>query len=124
MDRSKRDRSGTAVVYAVPIKQPFIIPEEIDENCLFILESVSLVEYNGVDKRCAAWPEKEFVHSFDKKREQDFLITMWASRNPASEARIKIKAEINLKTKEINVTGSGFECVFIHMYRTKEQLSE
>jgi hypothetical protein len=112
---------GLPTRYIVSKKKPFIIPDDLDENCIFVLASCSLVKYSGKDFACAAFPEKEFVPSFDKSKEKTTLINMWASRTPADDAKIKITAQINIETKEITVDGKGFEFVVIHMYRLNKE---
>lgn len=108
-------------VYYVTRKKPFTIPDKLDENCLFVLVSGSLVAYDGPEFTCAVFPEKEFVPSFDKAKEKTTLINMWASRNPAEDAKIKITAEINLETGEVKVDGTGYQFVVIHMYRLNKE---
>lgn len=111
---------GEPTVYVVPKKRPFTITDELDEDCVFVLEGASLIPYDETVHKnicLAVFPQKEFVPSFDKSKEKTTLINMWASRNPAEDAKIKITAEINIKTGDVKVNGSGFEFVIIHMYR-------
>ena len=112
---------GEPVVYAVTKKKPFTISDELDQDCVFVLESASLVAYDGKDFCCAVFPQKEFVPSFDKEKEKTTLINMWASRTPADDAKIKITAQINIESGEVKVDGKGFEFVVIHMYRLNKE---
>lgn len=112
---------GKPTRYIVSKKKPFIIQDKLDENCVFVLESGSLVKYTGEDFSCAVFPQKEFVPSFDKSKEKTTFINRWASRTPADDAKIKITAQINIETGEVNVDGTGFEFVVINMYRLNKE---
>lgn len=117
----KEKLMGEPTVYSVGRKKTFIIPDELDSDCVFILEAASLVPHDGRNFRYAVWPKKQFVPSFDKEKEELDRIVSWASRTPAEEARVKIYVNINIATREIKVTGSGFEYVTIHMYRLNKE---
>lgn len=116
--------TGEPVAIFVKRKVTLVIPEdigELDKDCVFVLEAASLVPYDGHNFHYALWPKKQFVPSFDKEKEESNRILSWASRTPAEEARVKIYANINIATREIKVTGSGFEYVTIHMYRLDKE---
>lgn len=117
----KEKLTDIPVVYTVGRKKTFKIPDELDDDCVFVLEAASLVPYDGHNFHYAVWPKKQFVPSFDKEKEETNRIISWASRTPAEEARVKIYANINLETQEIKVTGSGFEYVTIYMYRLNKE---
>lgn len=117
----KEKLTGTPTSYHIGKKKTFLIPDKVDDDCVFILEAASLAPYDGQNFHYALWPQKQFVPSFDKEKEETTLIVSWASRKPADEARVKIYADINIETQEIKVTGSGFEFVTIHMYRLNKE---
>ena len=53
---------------------------------------------------------KRFVPSFDSKLKDHLLILQYTGEHPETAIPITLVASVNLKTKEVKVSGWGFTC--------------